>query len=430
MLAMVGPSRSLPLGRRLVAGLSLILITGCMGPPAPKPTEPPPSAAVADPASASPAASSSPRPATPSAMPSPKLEPIAGVWRVRKVLAPEHRSALLPGTVFQDEAFVVTADCDMEPCPRIEVRMTPLGRSSPVTEATLELKGDRYVSAAQAENEGPCLNQDGERVQGGAAVTSTLNLWAITARQEGTAVRSTMLMGSIDMHLTPTSIGSSAGCEPQTASYDLTGSRSRVAARNPEPELPDEPPNTAGGMATLPSLSVKVSGVQIKYFPIEGDTLHELDVSMANGGVRACGVINYEWHEGDDRPVACAITGFSDVDAAIEQRTDASGTCTITESNIKARFTIHFPRWTAPKRVPARLLAWWRDVVVFIRDHEAQHVRISQDHVKKLNARLRGAACQSADSIITKWAKQLNSAQEEFDRVEYAKPWPVPPFGY
>jgi predicted secreted Zn-dependent protease len=399
-----------------------------MGAPAPSPSQAPSSAEAAA-ATASPAAAT-PRPATPSATPTPKLEPIAGVWRVRKVLSPKHRSALLPGAAFQDEAFVVTAGCDMEPCPKIEVKMMPLGRSTPVVEATLELKDDRYVSAAQAENEGPCLNQDGERVQGGATVTSTLNLWATTARAAGTAVQSTVLMGSIDMHLTPTSIGSSAGCEPQTASYDLTGSRSRVAGRNPEPALPDEPPNIAGGLATLPALSVKVTGVQIKYFPIEGDTLHELVVSMANGGLRACGAINYEWHEGDDRPAACAITGFNDVEAAIEQRTDASGTCTIAESTIKARFTIHMPRWTAPKRVPARLLAWWRDVVVFIRDHEAGHIKISRDYVKKLNARLRGAACRSVDSIITKWAKQLNSAQEGYDRVEYQKPWPVPPFGY
>jgi predicted secreted Zn-dependent protease len=429
MLAMLGPTRSAPLARWLAAGLSLLLVAGCMAIPAPGPSAATASAADSS-ATASPMPASTTRPADPSSTPAVKLEPIAGAWRVRKVLSPEHRSALLPGTVFQDEAFVVTADCDMEPCPTIAVKMMPLGRSSPVAEAKLELQGDRYVSAAQAENEGPCLDRDGERVQGGATVTSTLNLRATSARAAGTAVKSIVLLGSIDMHLTPTSIGSSAGCVPQVASYDLSGTRGRVATRNPDQELPDEPPNTAGGMAGLPTLSIKVSGVQIKYFPIEGDTLHELDVSLANGGVRACGVINYEWHEGDDRPAACAVTGFGDVEAAIEQRTNSAGRCTITESNIKARFTIHFPRWNAPKRVPARLLAWWRDVVVFIRDHEATHIRISRDYVKKLNARLRGAACREADAIITKWAKQLNSAQEEFDRVEYAKPWPVPPVGY
>jgi len=80
--------------------------------------------------------------------------------------------------------------------------------------------------------------------------------------------------------------------------------------------------------------------------------------------------------------------------------------------------------------VPKRLLAWWREVVTFIRDHEAGHIRISQAHVKTLNADLRGANCSLATGIIRKWAAKLSSAQEEYDRVEYAKPWPLPPFGY
>jgi hypothetical protein len=242
---MLGPTRSAPLARWLAAGLSVLLVAGCMALPERRPSAAP--ASAADTATASPAAASPSRPATPSATPAVKLEPIAGAWRVRKVLSPKHRSALLPGTVFQDEAFVVTADCDMEPCPTIKVQMMPLGRSSPVTTATLDLKGDRYVSAAKAENEGPCLNKDGERVQGGATVTSTLNLWATNTRAAGTAVQSTVLMGSIDMDLTPTSIGSSAGCEPQTASYELTGSRGRVAARNPRRSFPTSRPTPPAG---------------------------------------------------------------------------------------------------------------------------------------------------------------------------------------
>jgi predicted secreted Zn-dependent protease len=416
---------------RLVGGaLSIALLSACMGIPVSLPNSAPDGAAAVTPSPTglpspgAPAASAAPTPR-------PKLQPIAGVWRVRKVLSPAQRSVLVPGAAFQDEAFYITAGCDMEPCPTIEVKMTPLGRSSPVAKAALRLEGDRYVSAAKAENEGPCLNKDGDRVQGGATVTSTIQLWAADVRAAGTAVESTALLGSIDMHLAPTSIGSAAGCEPQTASYDLTGRPAQVATRNVEPPIPNEKPNTAGGLANLPALSIKVSGVKIVYFPIEGDTLNELGASMANGGLRACGPINYEWHEGDDRPVACAITGFNDVDAAIDQRTDPStGACSISAASIKARFTIQFPRWTAPRRVPARLLAWWRKVVVFIRDHEAGHIAISRNYVKKLNARLVGAGCLEADAIITKWAKQLNSAQEEYDRREYSKPWPVPPYGY
>lgn len=407
------------------AALIIVLVTGCMVAPSP-PSDPAP---AGSPLAANPTGLPTPSIPTASATPAP-VQPIAGVWRVRKVLSPKNRSAAVPGAVFQDEAFYITAGCDMEPCPTIDVKMTPLGLSSPVTKASLKLDGGRYVSAAKAENEGPCLSQEGDRVQGGATVTSTLQLWAANVRAEGTAIEATTLLGSVDMHLTPTSIGSAAGCEPQTASYDLTGRAAQVASTNVEPPIPDERPNTAGGLAPLPALSVKVSGVTIRYFPIEGDTLNELDASLSAGGVKACGPINYEWVEGDTRPVACAITGFNEVKGAIKEGLASNGACTVTSSSIQARFTIHFPRWTAPRRVPARLLAWWRKVVVFIRDHEAGHITISRSYVKKLNARLRGADCAAVDSIITKWAQQLNNAQEEYDRVEYAKAWPLPPFGY
>ena len=88
------------------------------------------------------------------------------------------------------------------------------------------------------------------------------------------------------------------------------------------------------------------------------------------------------------------------------------------------------PRWVAPKRVPKRLLAWWRDIIEFIRDHEAGHVDITLDHLKRLNRQLVGEDCKDADAIIGRWAKDLSSAQEEFDRVEYQKPWPEAPAGY
>lgn len=409
------------------AALIIALVTGCMAAPSP-----PAGSAPADSTTVAPNPTSLPLPSGPtaSATAPPKLEPIAGVWRVRKVLSPKNRSAVVPGAAFQDEAFYITAGCDMEPCPTIDVKMTPLGLSSPVTKASLKLDGARYISAAKAENEGPCLSTEGDRVQGGATVTSTLQLWAANVRAEGTAIEATTLLGSIDMHLTPTSIGSAAGCEPQTASYDLTGRAAQVASTNVEPPIPDEEPNTAGGLAPLPTLSVKVPGVTVRYFPIAGDTLNELDASLAAGGVKACGPINYEWVEGDTRPVACAITGFNELKGAIKEGLASNGACTVTSSSIQGRFTIQFPRWTAPKRVPARLLGWWRKVVVFIRDHEAGHITISRSYVKKLNSRLRGADCAAVESIITKWARQLNQAQEEYDRVEYAKPWPLPPLGY
>jgi predicted secreted Zn-dependent protease len=415
------------LARWIGAALTLVIVAGCMGAPASLPSAPP--AGTTPTATGSPAVAATPRPPTPSVTPAPQAGPIGGVWRVRKILSLEHRSALIPGAVFDEEAFVVTPDCDDEPCPSVEVRMTPLGRSQPVSVAVLEREGDRYVSAARAENVGPCLDVDGDRVQGGATVTSTLRLWLASVRASGTAVETTELMGSLELDLTPTPVGSAAGCTQESAAYELAGRREEIAVRDdPLPDV-DAPPNTAGGLANLPSISVKVTGAEVVYFAIEGDTVAELAVSLAAGGSQACGAINYEWHRGDDRPAACAVTSFPNVMDAIEQRQGSSG-CTISEAKVRAQLTVHMPRWTAPKRVPKRLLAWWRDVVDFIRDHEAGHVVISRDHVKRLNANLVGEGCEDADSIIGRWAKGLSSAHEEYDRVEYDKPWPVPPAGY
>ena len=227
----------------------------------------------------------------------------------------------------------------------------------------------------------------------------------------------------------PTPVGSAAGCVAQTAAYELSGRREAVAVRDdPLPDV-ELPPNTAGGVANLPPISVKVNGAEVVYFEIEGDTVAELAASLANGGVQSCGAINYEWHEGDARPAACTVSAFPDIEDGVDQRV-TSGSCTIARSTIRGKFAVHMPRWVAPKRVPKRLLAWWRDIVEFIRDHEAGHVDITLDHLERLNRSLVGEDCEDADTIIGRWAKDLSSAQEEYDRVEYQKPWPEAPAGY
>jgi predicted secreted Zn-dependent protease len=307
--------------------------------------------------------------------------------------------------------------------------MTPLGHSKPVSIVVLERDGNRYVSASRAENEGPCLDEDGDAIRGGAKVTSTMRLWLSTVRASGSAVETTEMRGSLDLDLEPTTIGSAAGCLPQTAAYELSGRREAVAVRDdPLPDV-EQPPNTAGGLANLPRINVKVNGAEVIYFEIEGDTVAELASSLANGGVQSCGAINYEWHEGDARPAACAVTSFPNIEDAIDQRV-SNGDCTIAKSTIRGKYAVHMPRWVAPKRVPKRLLAWWREIVEFIRDHEAGHVVINLDFVERLNKRLAGEDCDDADSIIGRWAKELSSAQEDYDRKEYQKPWPEAPAGY
>lgn len=417
-------------GATLARILAALLLAGCAVTAEPTPTPATP-ATAAPPATVLPVPSAAPQ-TTATPTPAPVAGPIGGTWRVRKILSPDHRSELISGTVYDEEAFVVRPTCPAEPCPEIEVRMTPLGRASPVTVATLRRDGDTYVTEAQAQSDGPCRSALGDPIPGGAAITQTLRLWLTRVRPAGTAVESTLLQGAIELELTPTEIGAAGGCQPQVAAYDLSGRREAVAVATarPSPRPTASGSTTAGGgLADLPRLGVKVTGATIDYFAIEGSTAGDLLDSLARGGVRACGEINYEWHEGDQRPAACTVTRFPDFDEALSQRTSASGACRITDSDVRARFTIHFPRWTAPDRVPKRLLAWWRDVVDFIRDHEAQHVAISREAVDALNEDLDGADCDEASDVIQRWARDLTRAQEAFDRAEYARPWPEPPPG-
>ena len=425
-------------------GVALILVVlgvlaGCASPdpsasataggsPRPSPFPSPAGAATATPAPAAASPAGSPTPA-------PFAGPIAGAWRVRKILAPDARTALVPGSVYGDEAYDIRPTCASEPCPSIEVAVTPLGRASPRTVTTLTRHGDVYESDAEAQNDGPCINAFGDRIPGGAAVSQTLRLWLTKVRPAGTAVESTQLNGSIDLGLAPTAIGSAGGCTAQTATYDLTGKRGAVAVATSRPTSPPGGTGGTGGAAhgpqtDLPRIGVQVPGAKIDYFDIEGTTAADLVASLAQGGVDACGAINYEWHQGDQRPAACTITAFPGFERAISERTGADGSCTISRADVKASFVIHFPRWSAPKRVPSRLLAWWRDVVTFIRDHEAEHVRISREAVAKLDRSLKGADCADAPDLIQRWARALSKAQESFDRTEYARPWPQPPAGY
>jgi len=415
-------------------GLVAFLVAACVGLPPPATPEPP--VTTSTPASSTAPSAAGDRSPRPSADASPtaaaELLPIAGIWRVRKILSPEDRSGLITDPAFDEETYTVKAGCPAEPCDSLEVTTTPLGLSSPATVVQLARDGATYASTAQPAASTTCLTSDGSRVDGGASATSTLALWIATDRPAGTSVASTMLRGVVELYVTPTPIGESAGCQPLTATFDLAGRREEVAVRDPNGGSagPNIKPPTGAALVRLPTLSVKVSGARIDYFGVVGDTSRELAASIARAGVKACGLIDYEWFRGDARPAACVLTRVSDTRQSIRTRTSASGACRITSATITASYTIHMPRWTEPARVPKRLLDWWRKVVDFIADHEAGHVRIGGGYIKKLNARLVGKPCEDVNSIIRSWATQHADAQEAYDRSEYSKPWPTLAAGY
>lgn len=413
--------------------LVALLVAGCLpsATPAPEATTPPSAAPASIGASPSPSTSASAGGQSASPSTAAELLPISGTWRVRKSLRAEDRSGLIDDPAFDEETYVVDAKCSEEPCDTLQVTTTPLGLTAPATVIDLARDGATYGSKAQAGEGSSCVSAFGDRVDGGANTSSILRLWVTTDRPAGSSVASTALHGTIDLDVQPTPIGEAAGCEPQTASFELSGRREEVAVRDPngQPAGPNARPPAGAVMVALPRLTTKVPNAEVKYFAISGDTSIELTGSIARGGVKACGAIDYEWFRGDARPSACTLTRISDTRQSITTR-NSGASCRITDADIGATYTIYLPRWTSPSRVPNRLLDWWRRIVDFIADHEAGHVRIGRDHIRKLNARLVGKPCDDVSSIVRTWVAQHAAAQEAFDKSEYSRPWPQPAAGY
>jgi predicted secreted Zn-dependent protease len=418
--------------RAVAAGLGLVIVVGACAQSAPPATPAHVPLAAASPPSTPASADSSASPTAPTAAASPdgELLPIGGTWRVRRVLATEDRAGLIADRTFADEAYQITPDCDQEPCAGLEVRATPLGYGEPVALTTLRRTNATYASTDDAATSAVCITPTGDRVAGGASARTRMTLWMATDRSTGTAVTREALHGTIEVTLTPTSIGEAAGCEPRTVTFDLTGQREEVAVDDPSSEIPQAEPPAGAAQTNLPRLDATVSGATVDYFPVRGDTSIELAASVAIGGGNACGSIDYEWFRGDARPSACTLTRLTDVKNAIRYRQGSDGSCRITNAAFRVTFTIYMPRWTAPSRVPARLLDWWRKIIDFIADHESGHVRIGRDYIRRLNDRLDGANCADANRIIRAWATQHSDAQEAYDRKEYARPWPQPAPGY
>jgi predicted secreted Zn-dependent protease len=84
------------------------------------------------------------------------------------------------------------------------------------------------------------------------------------------------------------------------------------------------------------------------------------------------------------------------------------------------------PQWTASASVPQELHAWWLIVLEHIRVHESQHIRIFDEYVGALPARIVGQPCGSWDAIIAQWSADLLAAQSAFDADE--ADWELPAY--
>ena len=102
-----------------------------------------------------------------------------------------------------------------------------------------------------------------------------------------------------------------------------------------------------------------------------------------------------------------------------------TGSCTITGVRITLSATPQMPRWTKPAKVYPALLTWWRSVVKHIAWHEGQHIEIQKSWIKTLHKRIVGGSCSKVQATMNKWAKQVDKAQDAFDRRDSSWRYPA-----
>ena len=228
--------------------------------------------------------------------------------------------------------------------------------------------------------------------------------------------------------LGPTKRGRSVGCQETAYEFAVTGekltdeSRASVTERLTPIARPDLIPH--------PDFAVKLKGARMVYYSVKGTSASQLadDWAELSSKKKYCGKIDYEWHSGSRQTTSCLKLKWS---ATTTERTNtATGSCVVVGVDIKPRFTMPIARWTGPALVPRVLVDWWKDTQRYVRDHEAGHLKVDRAWFKKLRARLDGAACSKVDGIYKKWSKQLEAAQEAYDKREYARSdWPPYPLG-
>jgi predicted secreted Zn-dependent protease len=190
-----------------------------------------------------------------------------------------------------------------------------------------------------------------------------------------------------------------------------------VAAPTAEPTAKPTPrpkptPTPKPGTVELPTISAKVSGAStISYYSISGTSTKALYRQMVKKGSSHC----------EQDALACVRLSTAWVPASV---TD-SGTCRVTSVRTTLRSNVWLPRWTAPSRVSPRLVAWWRKVIAHIAWHEGRHIKIAKEWMVVLKKRVAGHSCASTRSIVAKWARDAEVAQQAFDRQDQRN-WHLP----
>jgi predicted secreted Zn-dependent protease len=363
---------------------------------------------------------------TPTPTPSPTPTPIpltpyagrlSGTWLLTQELATDARL----NAVFARELLLsVRPRCDAGPC-TVTVRLV-----DPRTEETLATQrvkpDDGYRFSIDAGFGDMCRGADGRTVEGGATRTTSYEIQALA--QAGT--NDVVLAIEGGLRLEPTKRGKAVGCGPLAYGFEGAAEKLTNETRATVADRLTPIPETA--LVGRPGFKVSIKGVRMVYYPVKGTSATKLEDAWAEQSSKKkhCGKIDYEWHTGSRRTTSCIKLTWSAT--TLQQTNAATGSCVVVSVNIDPRYTMPIARWTGPDVVPRGLVTWWKDTQRYVRDHEAGHVKIYRTWIRKLRARLDGVACSKVDAIYKKWNKQVDAAQEAYDKREYARTdWPPRP---
>ena len=175
----------------------------------------------------------------------------------------------------------------------------------------------------------------------------------------------------------------------------------------PPPTPRTSAPEARAGNVPVPDGRVPVPGAShVHHFHVRGESLDQLMRSVTRQARRFCG---------SGGSMACVVPDAWRFNTQTEQDPD-TGSCTITGLDATVGYVAHIPRWTAPRRVPASLAWWWRQVVTRAGWQQAQHVRILEDHLAMLQDEVVGQPCSEFDRLLDEWNASLDGAQAAFAR--------------
>jgi predicted secreted Zn-dependent protease len=205
------------------------------------------------------------------------------------------------------------------------------------------------------------------------------------------------------------------------SAYATCRSFARSLVTPPPTEAPTAGPgsspgtSTAGGaLVDLPLIRTHVPGAsRVRPFEISGQTPEELMADMLAQSAAHCGAHAF----------AC-----TEVSPGVRPRLVLRGDqCRVASVRIDLRTTVHAPRWTSPRRVPAELVAWYRLVNAYIERHEGRHISITKSELAKLRRRVVGRQCSRVVPAMQRFNAAVWRGHERLDRNAATLFW-VPPY--